>query len=132
MTISLDENNFILYCAKSYQNPHCLDINEFNQDVAKLRMFGKTLARYANGKKINMRSTINQLICLFNVFESHSLVTLLVYKNYMNLDKLVPMLNYLGYIKRDHVEGPFGPDLITVDLNTIDIDQRIAEELALL
>jgi hypothetical protein len=130
--ISLDENNFILYCAKAYQNPHCLDINEFNQDVARIRSFGKILARYSNGKTINIRATLNQLILLFNIFEAHSLVTILVYKNYQNLDKLVPMLNYLGYIKQDHTEGPFGPDQLYVSLNTIDYDQYIADELAIL
>lgn len=130
MTFSLDENNFLLFTAKSYQNPHCLDIIEFKQDVSRIRSFGKILVRYSNGKSINIRATINHLISLFNVFETHSLVTILVYKNFSNLDKLVPMLRYLGYIKKYHIEGPFGPDQITVDLNSIDYDQHIANELA--
>ena len=129
MTATLDENNFLLVAAKAYSNPHCLDLNEFYQDVAKIRQFGKNLSKYKRTGSLKMRTIINQLIFLFNVFETEGLVSLLVYKNYQNLDALVPMLRYLGYIREYHLEGPFGPDHATVNLNEVQDDKYILDEL---
>ena len=64
----LTHKNFKLYAAKMYNNPECLDVNEFQQDVTRFKYLKRLLKRYELTGDLQERLILNHLIVLYNVF----------------------------------------------------------------
>ena len=49
----LTEDNFLVYCAKKYDNPQALSTEEFLEDLERIKYIKKLITRYLdNGEKI--------------------------------------------------------------------------------
>lgn len=108
MALRLTEKNVIMYAMKYYDNPQCVDIDEFYDDIKRINYIRRLFVRYKNTGELKERLILNHLIILFNVFpievatnllffkiESDywtSLKTFLIYLNYMP-DKLTFLEN---------------------------------------
>ena len=77
---TLDDSNFMLYAAKFYENPRCVDIIEFTEDVNRIKYLRRLFKRYGTQGDMNHRLILNHLIALYNVFESKNLTRMLFYK----------------------------------------------------
>ena len=66
--INLTSNNYDLYAAKMYNNPECVDTEEFNEDLAKIKYIKRLFNRYTNDGDLKSRLIINHFVVLFNVF----------------------------------------------------------------
>jgi hypothetical protein len=111
MLDNLTEKNFLLFAAKCYDNPNCVDVLEFQQDIDRIKYIKRLFRRYEDQDDLKERLILNHLVVLYNVFEPHSLTRMLVLKleNYLHI--LKPFLIYLGYWPR------------TIDgVNSINID----------
>lgn len=64
----LTEENFILYAAKNYNNPQCLDVEEFYDDLARFKYLKRLLRVYRRTGEIQERLVLNHLIIIYNVF----------------------------------------------------------------
>ena len=86
----LNEENFILYAMKNYENNQCLSEKDFNNDLKIFKYIRRLLNRYDNGGDIKVRLILNHLIMLTNVFPvTVTTRTILVsIKNFFNLFKL--------------------------------------------
>ena len=42
----LNEENFLLYAARSYYNPTCIDAEEFYEDVNRFKYLKRLIKRY--------------------------------------------------------------------------------------
>ena len=42
----LNEKNFLLYAMKEYNNPQCVDVDEFNDDLKKIKYIKRLLNQY--------------------------------------------------------------------------------------
>ena len=101
----LNNKNFLEFAAKAYANPRCLSMDEFFEDLARIRYVKRLLGRYLNKGELQERLILNHLISFYNVFgvdyanqmmffrceeEMHSaLKTFLVYLNYLPEDMYV-------------------------------------------
>ena len=47
----LNDKNFLIYAAKHYNNPRCLDVKEFEADLSHLKYIKKLFKKY-NDKKL--------------------------------------------------------------------------------
>ena len=43
---TLNRKNFELYAAQNYNNPECIDIEEFKEDLARFKYLKRLLRRY--------------------------------------------------------------------------------------
>lgn len=104
MKIELNENNFLMYAIKNYDNPNCTGLNEFYDDLKKFKYVKRLLKKYVAGRILKERLILNHLVVIYNLFGSAAtnmlffkiekklwpqLKTFLVFLNYMPLEVIV-------------------------------------------
>ena len=105
---SLTEDNFTLYAAKNYNNPQCLDVEEFNDDLARFKYIKRLLRKYRQTGEIQERLVLNHLIILYNVFGIEAANRMVFYKLEEELWPAVKtFLVFLSYLpENERVEVP--------------------------
>ena len=78
----LNEDNYILFAIKYYENPQSVTMEDFESDLKRIRHVKRLLKRYKNTGELKTHLIVNHLIILFNVFNDAA-VPLLFY----NLEK---------------------------------------------
>jgi hypothetical protein len=93
----LNENNFILYCMRNYDNPQCHSIDEFEEDLKRFLYLKKLLSRYVKNDDLKDRLILNHIIVLHNVF-GDSTLNILFHK----IDKECwrALITFLVYLNR--------------------------------
>jgi len=74
----LNENNYILFAIKYYDNPQSVTMEDFESDLKRIRYIKRLLKRYKNTGELKTHLVLNHLIILFNVFNDAA-VPLLFY-----------------------------------------------------
>ena len=74
----LNENNYILFAIKFYNNPQSVTMEDFQSDLKRIRYVKRLLKKYKNGGELKTHLILNHLIILFNVFDDAA-VPLLFY-----------------------------------------------------
>lgn len=64
----LTNQNFTLYAARYYDNPNCLDAEEFNEDLARIKYIKRLFNKYQETGELKERLIVNHLIIFFNMF----------------------------------------------------------------
>jgi hypothetical protein len=95
----LTKNNYEMYIMKMYTNPQCSDIEEFNEDMNRIKYIKRLLGRYHIKGHLRERLVLNHIIILNNVFGSEACCRILFY-NLSNIfhPYLKSFLNYLKYL----------------------------------
>ena len=100
----LSEENFLLFAAKNYDNPACVDVEEFNEDLARFIYVKRLLRRYQTSGIIQERLLINHLIVLHNVFGVSAFKRMLFYRiEEEHWAVLKTILIFLGYMKESEM-----------------------------
>ena len=120
---SLDDGNFLLFAAKAYDNPSCVDDAEFQEDLNRIKYIKRLLRKYEVGGELKERLVINHLVVLYNVFDGESMTRMLFYRLYEYLEFLKPFLELIGRLPNT-VHG-VGPEGIDVDCEIIISDPTI-------
>ena len=76
----LTDKNIELYMMKYYENPQCLDLEEYNDDIKRIKYIKRLFNRYENTGDLKERLILNHIIILTNVFGVDASSTLLLYK----------------------------------------------------
>jgi len=123
----LNEKNFLLYAMKHYDNPQCVEVEEFNDDLRKIKYIKRLFNQYNVENKLKERLLLNHIIVFYNVFPVEAATRILFFK----LDKVFwPMLKtfliYLSYMPEDKLESINGEIINTSD---IPMDQGIIDRL---
>jgi len=98
--MKLTKDNLIVYAAKHYYNPKCIDSEEFFEDLKRFKYIKRLLNRYRDSGVLSERLIINHLIVIFNVFGYEAGLDILELKielDYWNV--LKPFLIFLKSIK---------------------------------
>ena len=93
----LNENNYLLFAIKFYNNPQSVTMEDFQSDLKRIRYVKRLLKKYKNGGELKTHLILNHLIILFNVFDDAA-VPLLFY----NLEEdLWPLIkSFLIFLNR--------------------------------
>ena len=93
----LNEGNYLLFAIKFYDNPQAVTMDDFENDLKRIRYIKRLLKKYQSSGEIKIHLILNHLIILFNVFNDAA-VPLLFY----NLEReLWPSLkSFLLYLNR--------------------------------
>jgi hypothetical protein len=112
----LTRRNFKLFAAKHYDNPECLDIEEFNQDLSRFKYLKRLLRRYELTGDLQERLILNHVIILYNVFGIKACNKMMWYKiNEEHWHYIKPFLIFLNYLpENEKVEVPMDPYIVEV------------------
>ena len=121
----LNESNILLYAAKCYDKPNCLD-SEFDEDYKKIRYIKRLLQRYRLTGEIKERLLLNHLVIAQNVFGIEASTRML----FLRIDKrdwsvLKTFLVYTSAIPKV-IKGIREQDIVSSD---IPLDFRIVDLL---
>ena len=121
----LTNENYLMYALLHYDNPHCVDIKEYFEDVRKLKYIKRLFNRYREDGVIKERLILNHLISFYNVFENAAATRLLFFRvgtEYHSL--LKTFLVYLNRMPEQVNETLFSSDM-DMDKQVIEILRKI-------
>ena len=64
----LNEDNFLLFAIKNYENPHAVTKEDFDKDLNHFKYIKRLLKRYKNTGELKIPLLINHFIVLYNIF----------------------------------------------------------------
>ena len=76
----LTNENYLMFALLHYDNPHCVDIKEYFEDVRKLKYIKRLFNRYKEDGVMKERLILNHLISFYNVFENEAATRLLFFR----------------------------------------------------
>jgi len=123
---TLTDDNFLIYCAKHYDNPQCHSTEEFMEDLKRIKYIKKLITRYVENGDLKERLILNHLTILYNVFGAEHLCRILYLKmkpQYSFIKPFLVLLNIMPErllnIKNEKI----------VDTNLIPMDDNIVRIL---
>ena len=123
----LNEKNFLLYAMQHYDNSQCVEVEEFNDDLRKIKYIKRLFNQYFLGGELKERLLLNHIIVFFNVFQTKAATRILFFK----LDeKFWPVLKtflfYLKFMPEDKIESINGKEITVTDIL---MDQGVIDSL---
>ena len=93
----LNEDNYLLFAIKFYENPQAVTMEDFQSDLKRIRYIKRLLKKYKNTGELKTHLILNHLIILFNVFNDAA-IPLLFY----NLERELwsPLKSFLLFLNR--------------------------------
>ena len=91
----LTDDNFLIYCAKHYDNPQCHSTEEFIEDLKRIKYIKKLITKYIESDELRERLIMNHLIVLNNVFGAEHLSKILYLKMKKQFKYIKPFLIFL-------------------------------------
>ena len=88
----VDDANFALFAAKAYNNPNCVDMEEFYEDFNRLKYIKRLIKRYSLGGELKERLILNHLVILYNVFENEACTRMIFFKVKKYMEHIGPFL----------------------------------------
>ena len=64
----LNEDNFLLFAIKNYENPQGLTKEDFDKDLNHFKYIKRLLKRYKNNGDLKANLLLNHFIILYNIF----------------------------------------------------------------
>lgn len=64
----LNEENFLIFAIKNYENPQAVTREDFDKDLSRFRYIKRLLKRYKTGGDLKVHLLINHFIILYNIF----------------------------------------------------------------
>ena len=68
MSDDLTENTIDMYMMRSYTNPQCIGIEEYNDDVSRIKYIKRLLNRYKKTGELKHQLLLNHIIVIYNVY----------------------------------------------------------------
>lgn len=98
--MELNKKNYELFAAQNYNNPRCVDIDEYHKDLSHLKYLKKHFFTYKKTNVLQERHILNHLIIIHNVFHMSVATQLCFYKVAVEAwPALKTFLLYLNYIR---------------------------------
>ncbi len=92
----LSDDNIMLYMMRSYENPHCKNIQEFWDDVNRIKYLKRLFRRYKDKRILKDRLILNHLITFYNVFPPEHATRILFFK--LERDLWVSLATFLSFL----------------------------------
>ncbi len=124
----LTDDNFLVYCAKIYDNPQMTTSEEFLEDLDRIKYIKKLITRYIESNDLKEQLILNHIITLHNCFGVHlsKILYLKLEKQFHCIKPFLIMLNALPEVIYN--VGSYNKvytDEIPMDLNIIKALRKI-------
>ena len=115
----LNEENFLLFAIKNYENPQAVTKEDFEKDLSHFKYIKRLLKRYKNNGELRSHLLINHFIVLYNIF-GEATTPMLFYKLEKNLwPAIKTFVVFLGRL----------PDYPHTYIHEIEMDENCLREL---
>jgi hypothetical protein len=122
----LNDNNYIMFATKYYINPQCTSVEEFNDDLNKIKYVKRLFNRFLETGELRVNLILNHLIVIYNVFENEAATRMLFFKVEIKFYSILkPFLIFLNRLP-DVVVGIDGED---IDTKIIPLNETTIKEL---
>ena len=115
----LNEENFLLFAIKNYENPAAVTKEDFEKDLNHFRYIKRLLKRYKSTGDLRVHLLINHFIILYNIF-GEAATPMLFYKIEKNLWSVTK--TFIVFLDRL-------PEFPHTPIHDIDLDQTCLSEL---
>ena len=122
----LNEKNYIHFAMKYYDNRQCTSVEEFNEDLNKIKYVKRLFNRFLETGELRTNLILNHLIVIYNVFENEAATRMLFFrveKKFYSI--LKPFLIFLNRLP-EKVKGIDGEEIQT---NHIPLNETTIKEL---
>ena len=122
----LTDKNFELYAIKAYSNPQCTTIEEFYDDMKRIKYIKRLLNRYEQTGEMKERLLLNHIVVLYNVFGVNAATRILFFKLKESFWPILKtFLVYLEYMP-DRIKNIEGREIISSDIAiNVDVVNRL-------
>lgn len=117
---NLTDANVHLYQMKSYDNPSCHTMDEFLDDMKRIKYIKRLFYRYHTKKQLKERLILNHLIVLYNVLGNEACTRILFLK--IDSEQYYILKSFLLFINK---LPPVVSGVENKDVHTADIDYDI-------
>jgi hypothetical protein len=121
----LNEDNFLLFAIKNYENPQALTKEDFDKDLNHFKYIKRLLKRYKKDGELRTHLLLNHFIVLYNIF-GDAATPMLFYKIEKELwsvmKTFIVFLNRLPQYPKCYIHD------IKLDLNCLKQLQKIFKE----
>jgi hypothetical protein len=118
----LNEDNFLLFAIKNYENPQAVTKDDFNRDLNHFKYVKRLLKRYKKTGEIRTHLLINHFTILYNVF-GEATTPMLFFKIESEMwSQLKTFMIFLNKI----------PDYPKTDIHDIPVDLNCLKQLNLI
>lgn len=122
----LTEENFIMYALRNYDNPGCVGMDEFIDDLKKFKYIKRLLRKENVDKDMRERLILNHIIVLGNLFGIEATTRMLFFKTEEKYwSQLKTFLVFLNYMPLQVIVSK-GIEILDED---IPLDEKILEKL---
>lgn len=118
---TLDDDNYMMFAMKMYNNPQCKNISEFHEDMNRIKYIKRLLRKYKTSGQLRERLILNHIIIFYNIFDSITATRLLFSRIERDLHPFLKTFIVFLNIMPDKI-----PE---VDLIEIPLDRRIVNKL---
>jgi hypothetical protein len=108
----LNEENYIMFAIKHYDNPQAVTQEDFFEDMKRFKWIKRILNKYKNTGELNVHLLINHFMVLYNVF-GEAATPLLFFK--LNKELWSVLKTFILYLERL-------PEYPKTSLNDIPVD----------
>jgi len=121
MNQRITDENFLMHAMKWYDNPSCHTIEEFYEDLSRIKYIKRLLGRYEKSGEIKERLLVNHIIIMANIFTPEGASRILFFSiednHHSYLKTVLEFLKYLPY------------SIPETDLSSINTDARLWHNL---
>lgn len=119
---TLTKDNYVVYAMHHYDNPQCCSIEEFQNDLNRIRYLKRLFNKYKTHGDLKERLILNHIIIFYNVFGIEAATYLL----FLNIEE-----EYYSYLKSFLVFLNYVPQEISDDSSFVEIpiDYHIRDTL---
>jgi hypothetical protein len=118
----LNEDNFLLFAIKNYENPQAVTKDDFQKDLNHFKYIKRLLKRYNKTGDLKTHLLINHFIVLYNIF-GEATTPMLFFKIEKDLwsqvKTIIVFLNRLPEFPKTYIHN------IKIDLNCLEQLQKI-------
>lgn len=111
----LNDNNYMLYAAKSYDKPNAV-MSEFEEDLNRVLYVKRLLTKYYSSGILKERLILNHIVVLYNVFGVEAATRILFFKmDEKDYEVIKPFLLFLNFLPKI-VYGIKGKNILTSEI----------------
>lgn len=125
MTPKLSEGNFVQQAMHAYDNPQCVSLVEFEDDLKRFLYLKKLFTRYAVNGELRERLILNHIIVLFNVFGDSATKMLFFKTEEKHWGILATFLAYLGRLPDSIPDSDRMISELKIDENVVKVLRKI-------
>jgi len=115
----LNEENFLLFAIKHYENPSALTKEDFEKDLNHFKYIKRLLKRYKGSGELKVHLLLNHFIILYNIF-GDATTPMLFFKIDQSLWSAIK--TFIVFLDKL-------PDFPKCYIHDIEMDERCLEEL---